>query len=91
MSFVTYTVTCPVGQKQQNIPYSRYVAIIFDTVKHTTFTAVFRGTNIILGCVGSNYGGINNDGVVLRDGSVLFIRESSAGDYILSVSPIVEK
>lgn len=66
------------------------MAIIFDTVKHTTYSAVFTGTEVAIGCIGSNYAPLNNDGVNLRQNQIIFFRETSAGDYIVSISPVIK-
>ena len=90
VQFLTYTIPCPVGQYALNVPYNKYMVIIFDTVRHTTFSAVFTGTELSIGCIGSNFGALNNDGIILRQNQIILLRESSAGDYIVSVSPVIK-
>lgn len=90
VQFLTYTIPCPVGQYVLNVPYDKYMAIIFDTVRHTTYSAVFTGTEVVIGCIGSNYAPLNNDGVNLQQNQIVLLRESSAGDYIVSVSPVIK-
>lgn len=85
----TVIVSCPVGQRQIEIPYDKYIAIIFDSSRHTTFSAIYIDRAVTLGCVASNFGSINNDSIVLNFKNIVLTRESFAGDYIVSYMPVM--
>ena len=78
------SISVPTGYNG-NYEYS-----VYDYKYHTSFHGIHitsDGTTT-LGCIATNFGGVSNDGIVLTNTSIGYIRESAAGDFRIAFRPL---
>lgn len=67
-----------------------YEYSVFDYKYHTSLHGIHIASDntITLGNIATNFGGVSNDGITLNNLSIVYNRESTAGDFRIAFRPI---
>lgn len=88
---ITWSVKSTSGTQNVNIPQSWngvYEVVVFDTKKHISYYGIRNREDVVIGAIATNYSGLNNDAIYLRETMISVFRESITNGWVVYARPV---